>query len=92
MQMDLCWIIVGGQDPLTYFDRYPGRFPLVHVKDILKDQQTQTDVGKGTIDWKRIFAQSAKAGIRHYYVEHDEPEKPFDSVRASYEYLRLLRF
>ncbi len=92
MQMDLCWITVGGQDPLAYFDRYPGRFPLVHVKDILKDHQTQTDVGKGTIDWKRIFAQSGKAGIRHYYVEHDEPPKPLDSIRASYEYLRDLRF
>jgi hypothetical protein len=63
MQMDLCWITVGGQDPLAYFDRYPGRFPRVHVKGILKDHQTQTDVGKGTINWKRIFAQSDKAAF-----------------------------
>ena len=34
MEMDLCWISVAGQDPLTYFKRYPGRFPLVHVKDV----------------------------------------------------------
>src|SRR5213593_746799 len=34
MELDLCWITVGGQDPLRYFDRYPGRFPLVHVKDV----------------------------------------------------------
>ena len=36
MEMDLCWIIVGGADPFKYFDRYPGRFPLVHVKDLTK--------------------------------------------------------
>jgi len=99
LEMDLCWITVGGQDPLTYFDRYPGRFPLVHVKDWKdgkgkeSDQSTKmADVGSGNIDWKRIFAQSGKAGIRHYFVEHDEPKSPFDSIRASFDYLRDLRF
>jgi sugar phosphate isomerase/epimerase len=49
-----------------------------------------TPVGRGTIDWKRIFAQREQAGIRHYFVEHDEPADPLGSVRASYEYLRRL--
>jgi len=108
MEMDLCWITVAGQDPLTYFARYPGRFPLVHVKDIKKIPQKtasdkgwvpferimpdMTDVGSGIIDWKRIFAQSDKAGIKHYFVEHDEPKSPFDSIRNSYIYLHNLRF
>jgi sugar phosphate isomerase/epimerase len=91
MEMDLCWITAGGQDPLTYFDRYPGRFPLVHVKDWTKDGH-MADVGRGAIDWQRIFAQSGKAGIQHYVVEHDEPKSPFDSLRVSYDYLRDLRF
>jgi sugar phosphate isomerase/epimerase len=91
MEMDLCWITVGGQDPLAYFNRYPGRFPLVHVKDWTKDGH-MADVGKGDIDWKRIFAQSGKAGIKHYFVEHDEPKSPFDSLRTSYNFLRDLRF
>jgi sugar phosphate isomerase/epimerase len=34
MEMDLCWISVTGQDPVNYFQRFPGRFPLVHVKDV----------------------------------------------------------
>ena len=99
MEMDLCWITVGGQDPLTYFERYPGRFPLVHVKDWkggkghAEEQSTRmADVGGGDIDWKRIFAQSGKAGIRHYLVENDEPKSPFDSIHTSFEYLRELRF
>jgi sugar phosphate isomerase/epimerase len=91
MEMDLYWITFGGKDPLPYFDRYPGRFPLVHVKDMTRDRR-MTEVGSGVIDWKRIFAQFAKAGIKHYFVEHDEPASPFDSIRKSFNYLRDLRF
>jgi sugar phosphate isomerase/epimerase len=109
MEMDLCWITVAGKDPLIYFDKYPGRFPLVHVKDWLKDGNDSNsfagatgpsikfvgrmvDVGSGSIDWKRIFAQSREAGIQHYFVENDEPKSAFDDIRASFDYLRALRF
>jgi hypothetical protein len=44
------------------------------------------------IDWKRIFAHSEQAGIKHYFVEHDKPQKPMESARLSYEYLSRLRF
>jgi sugar phosphate isomerase/epimerase len=50
------------------------------------------DVGSGAIDWKRLFAQSQKAGIKHYFVEHDEPASPLDSLRNSYKYLHDLRY
>src|SRR6266851_7029209 len=106
MEMDLCWITVGGQDPLKYFDRYPGRFPLVHVKDVKRvpsvtaggaqdfgsSMKDMTEVGSGIIDWKKIFAQSDKAGIKHYFVEHDNPKKPLESIKKSYDYLASLRF
>jgi sugar phosphate isomerase/epimerase len=100
MEMDLCWITVAGQDPLKYFDRYPGRFPLVHVKDWTKGADGKmsekdgkmADVGSGAIDWKRIFAQSKKAGVEHYFVEHDEPVSPLESLTNSYKYLHDLRY
>jgi sugar phosphate isomerase/epimerase len=106
MELDLCWITVGGQDPLKYFDRYPGRFPLVHVKDVKRvppvtaggaqdfgsSMKDMTEVGSGIIDWKKIFAQSEKAGIKHYFVEHDNPKKPLESIKKSYDYLARLRF
>jgi sugar phosphate isomerase/epimerase len=102
MEMDLCWITLGGQDPLTYFAKYPGRFPMVHVKDWTRDANGKmsekeklghmTEVGSGAIDWKHIFAQSERAGIKHYFVEHDEPASAFDSLETSYKYLRGLRF
>lgn len=91
MEMDLGWAHEAGVDPLAYFAKYPGRFPLVHIKDFTKDR-VMTDVGKGEIDWKAILAKSNEAGIKHYYVEFDDPKDPFASIEASYEYLEKLRF
>jgi sugar phosphate isomerase/epimerase len=91
MEMDLGWAHEAGADPLAYFAKYPGRFPLVHVKDFTKDR-VMTDVGKGEIDWKSIFTKSDQAGIKHYFVEFDDPKDPFSSIQASYEYLEKLRF
>ena len=105
MELDLCWISSAGKDPLEYFRRYPGRFPLVHIKGLKAVPATGaaapidrvlpdiTDVGHDdVIDWKRIFAQSRAAGIEHYFVEHDVPKEPFDSLKASHDYLTRLRF
>jgi sugar phosphate isomerase/epimerase len=107
MEMDLCWITVAGKDPLEYFQRYPGRFPLVHVKGFRGKPPAEggatpferampniTDVGTSgdSIDWKRIFAKSDEAGIKHYFVEHDIPKQPLDSLKNSYEYLSHLQF
>jgi len=108
MELDICWSTVGGVDAVQYFKRYPGRFPLVHVKDLTKIPSPtvaqgsringddviplMTEVGSGVIDWKDIFAHAEEGGIKHYFVEHDEPKNPIESARASYEYLAKLRF
>ena len=91
MEMDLGWMHVAKADPLEYFRKYPGRFPLVHVKDFDQDGN-MTDVGRGVIDWKAIFAKAELAGIKHYFVEHDEPKAPLESIRTSYAYLQQLHF
>jgi sugar phosphate isomerase/epimerase len=93
IELDLYWITKGGHDPLRYFARWPGRFPLVHVKDSAgPPEHRMVDVGAGTIPFSRIFARAREAGIHHYFVEHDEPADPFGFCRASYEYLRGLQF
>jgi sugar phosphate isomerase/epimerase len=51
-----------------------------------------TDVGAGTIDWKRIFAKRPQAGIAHFFVEHDQPADAFASIKASCDYLKRLEF
>ena len=91
MEMDLYWITKAGRDPLAYFAKYPGRFPMVHVKDAKGDAaHTMTEVGGGTIDWRTLLSHHAQAGIRHYFVEHDNPKDAFASIEASYRYLAKL--
>ena len=93
LEIDLYWITKAGADPLAYFARWPGRVPLVHVKDMAAGpEQGWADVGKGTIDWKRIFAKKDQAGIKHFFVEHDQPPQPFEDIAASYGYLKNLEF
>ena len=91
MEMDLYWTTKAGADPLKYFAKHPRRFPLVHVKDMDKSGDF-AEVGSGTIDWKPIFAKSQQAGIKHYFVEQDQSKDPLASIKASYDYLRDLRF
>jgi len=94
MEMDLYWTTKAGQSPLKYFSTHPGRFPLVHVKDMdATPKRFFTEVGHGTINFKEIFADSDKAGIKHYFVEQDEtPGSPFDSIKMSIDYLKQLEF
>jgi sugar phosphate isomerase/epimerase len=94
LEMDLYWTVKGGARPAEYFERHPGRFHLFHVKDMdATPRRFFADVGRGVIDFKSIFAQSRKAGVRHYFVENDEPAgSPFESLRVSFEYLRRLEF
>ena len=89
MEMDLYWITKGGKDPLAYFAKWPGRFPLVHVKD-MAGAGTMTNVGQGHIDWARIFAKRREAGIDHFFVEHDNPTAPLADIKVSYDYMARL--
>jgi len=94
MEMDLYWINKAGFEPLTYFEKYPKRFPLVHVKDMDNTPEKNfTEVGRGVIDFKKIFSKSGTAGIKHYFIEQDEtPAEPLESVKVSLKYLKELKF
>jgi sugar phosphate isomerase/epimerase len=89
MELDLFWITKGGRDPLAYFAKWPGRFPLVHVKD-MAGGGAMTNVGQGHIDWGRIFAKRREAGIEHFFVEHDNPKDPLNDIKASYDFMSRL--
>lgn len=91
MELDLFWINKAGRDPLVYFAKYPGRFPLVHVKD-MKADGTMVEVGAGKIPFAGYFAHAKQAGIKHYFVEHDNPVDAFASVEHSYKHLKALTF
>ncbi len=102
IELDCYWVSRAGKDPVAYFKQYPGRFPLLHIKDmkpghapttdLMKGADAFTEVGRGSIDWKRIFEAAAEGGVKHYFVEQDICEHPpLESARISYEYLHSLQ-
>lgn len=94
MELDLFWAVKGGHDPISILNAHPGRFPLCHVKDMrdVAGSQEMVTVGEGEIDFASIFAHAEQAGLRHFFVEHDNPADPIASIRTSYEHLRQLSF
>lgn len=102
LQLDCFWITRSGKDPLKYFRQYPGRFALLHIKDLKPGYPPATEmdqgpgpfteVGRGRIQWKRIFGAAPKAGVKHYYVEQDYCERsPLESIKVSFDYLKNLK-
>jgi len=90
MELDIYWIAKAGKDPLALFKQHPGRFPLWHVKDMdTTPQKAFTEVGNGSIDFKKIFAHASEAGLQYFFVEQDKtPGSPFDSVTKSISYIK----
>jgi len=88
-ELDLYWAVKGGQDPIAIFKQHPGRFPLWHVKDMDKTVNTKnTEVGLGSIDFKKIFKNAKLSGMKHFYVEMDTFQiDPFESIAKSYQYI-----
>jgi sugar phosphate isomerase/epimerase len=98
-EMDVGWVVAAGVDPFALMKAHPGRFRLMHVKDVKATtkpnfafQQDPTEVGSGIIDWKRLLAASYAEGVRDFFVEQEPPfEKPrMESVRISFGYLNSL--
>lgn len=89
MEADLYWMPRAGRDPVMYFERYPGRFPLLHLKDMARDG-TITEVGKGIVDFKRVLSHLALGGVAYCFVEHDHPAHPLQSIEASLRYLQQM--
>jgi sugar phosphate isomerase/epimerase len=93
IELDLCWAVKGGADPVEYFRRYPGRIQMLHVKDLgPPPEYAMVPVGRGTIDFGRIFAAAAEAGVKHYIVELEREASTMQAAETSYRYLSRLRF
>lgn len=92
MEMDIFWVVNAGQDPVKYFEKYPGRFEQWHVKDMDKaDKMKNADVGTGSIDYKALFAKAKQSGMKHFYVEQETYKgAPIDATEASIKYLKTI--
>jgi len=105
MEMDIFWVTYAGADPLHYWRLYPGRFPLLHIKDLRKGVSINphagpadhgpnpfAPVGQGRIDWPKIFAHVKEAGVEHIFVEQDRCNRPpLEAAKISFNYLKNLR-
>ena len=92
-QMDLYWVTKAGADPVAYFEKYPGRFKIWHVKDMDKEGNF-APVGNGTIDFARILNQKQKSGMKYYMVEQDRTfnHKPLEVINISHDGLKKFGF
>lgn len=82
-QLDLYWIVEGGKNPVDYFEKYPGRFELWHIKD-------QEELGaSGKMDFEPMFAAREQSGAEYGIVEVEQYNfEPVESVRKSFEFLQ----
>ena len=93
MELDLYWATKAGQDPVEMFKKYPGRFQLLHFKDMAEkrepfytiEKDDITSVGAGLIDFKRIYEARETAGVKYFFVEDDNQGngKPFEAIELS---------
>lgn len=105
-EMDIFWNTAGGADPIKYFDNNPGRYKLMHVKDMTKQVRFSgdggnpqqwvelfpyiTDAGSGVLDLKAILSHAKKAGVESFIIENDVITKPKESLEKAYKYLSSL--
>ncbi|WP_167604950.1 TIM barrel protein [Maribellus sediminis] len=98
MELDCYWATKAGQDPVEMFNKYPGRFRLLHFKDMSKevaepfytvDKDDITAVGAGLIDYKRIYDARETAGLKYFFVEDDNQGNgfPFEGIQTSIDNL-----
>jgi sugar phosphate isomerase/epimerase len=100
-EMDIFWIVYGYQDPVQLLRRYPGRFPLMHIKDIRKGtvlggspadvrEEESVPLGTGLVDVRAALLAAQTSGVRHYFLE-EEAVDAAPQIRQSLRYLAGLR-
>lgn len=103
MELDCGWMSAAGYDPVAYFNKYPNRFRLLHIKAFKPGAATlnltgdgapvPTELGKGLPDYGPIFASARDAGIEQYYVEQEPPfaDMPaLEAIKVDYDILHKM--
>ena len=91
-QLDVGNMLIGGGDPMEYLARYRNRYHSFHLKDVVADRSRDTELGKGTFDFKRFLAAVPGLAQKPSYVEDENASDEMAAARANYEYLRNLEF
>jgi sugar phosphate isomerase/epimerase len=95
-EMDVAWVVLPGQDPAELIKKYPGRWLLMHVKDLKKGVPhnhlvkaaltDQVPVGSGQVDWPKLLRAAQEAGLKYYLIE-DESPTVLEQIPQSLRYL-----
>jgi sugar phosphate isomerase/epimerase len=93
VEIDTYWIQAGGGDPAQWIRKYPGRQPLLHLKDMIitpQREQRFAEIGEGNLNWPEILEAADEVGVRWYLIEQDSSydRDPFESLAISYDNLR----
>ena len=92
LQLDTGNMVMGGGDPMRYLEKYRDRYWSFHVKDVVPDRSSDTELGKGIVDFKRFFAGVPALESKPCYVEHESPPDELVAARNNFQYLRQLEF
>ncbi|SDO61127.1 sugar phosphate isomerase/epimerase family protein [Halobacillus sp. SY10] len=89
-EFDIYWLQKAGDQPSAWIDRYQGRTPLIHLKDMtLDEEQYFAELGTGGVDLDTVFVLGEKAGVKYWIVEQDESRRtPLESLEISMNYLK----
>ena len=91
MELDLGWVIIAKKNPLDYFKKYPGRFPLWHLKDMDIVKKQSTEFGKGGLDIPEMLAHQKDSGVEHIFIEQEEyASTPFESIQYNMQFMKTL--
>ena len=97
-EIDIYWVVTGGQDPLVWLKKYPNRFRLCHIKDRIKgaplsEKEASCDVGTGSIDFSKVLHEAAAQGMQYYIVEQERYDNstPIQSAERDAAYLKTLK-
>ncbi len=91
MELDLGWLIAAGAKPDFYFEKYAGRFPLWHLKDMNLKEKHSTEFGKGDVNIKELLGYAKKSGLKHYFIEQEEySATALESLAYDFKYISKL--
>ncbi len=94
-ELDMYWVVAGGQDVETWLKKYSNRFPLCHVKDRTKGATEAADsctLGEGSIDYPKILKTARQHGMKYYIVEQEKyaGTTPLKAAEADAQYMKKL--
>lgn len=102
-EMDILWVVYPGEDPVKWLEKYPGRWELMHLKDLKKgvavgdklsgktDVENDVTLGTGQMNWPAILKAAKKSGVKWYFIE-DESSRSVQQIPQSLKFLESVKF